>query len=240
MKAMVLAAGVGSRLDPLTATLPKPLVPVVNKPVMEHIVSLLRKHDFTDICANLHYLPENITNYFGDGSKFGVNLTFEMEARLSGDAGGVRACRKFLESGTFIVIMGDLITDADLSSLVKQHKEKKALASIFWSRKYLTLFLRLAIMVSADSFFHLLSRRASAFSDWKLKHTGLTSARSISIVSLICMRFRGWSSSLCRQEARVVSSPVLQEIAQPIWIRIFKLIRTFQLLEIFCSERIPK
>jgi mannose-1-phosphate guanylyltransferase len=130
MKAMVLAAGVGSRLDPLTATLPKPLVPVVNKPVMEHIVSLLRKHDFTDICANLHYLPENITNYFGDGAKFGVNLTFEMEARLSGDAGGVRACRKFLESGTFIVIMGDLITDADLSLLVQQHKEKKALASI--------------------------------------------------------------------------------------------------------------
>jgi mannose-1-phosphate guanylyltransferase/mannose-1-phosphate guanylyltransferase/phosphomannomutase len=130
MKAMVLAAGVGSRLDPLTATLPKPLVPVVNKPVMEHIVSLLRKHDFTDICANLHYLPQNITEYFGDGSKFGVNLTFEMEAQLSGDAGGVRACRKFLQTGTFIVIMGDLITDADLGSLVQQHREKKALASI--------------------------------------------------------------------------------------------------------------
>ncbi len=97
---------------------------------MEHIVSLLRKHDFTNICANLHYLPENITRYFGDGSKFGVNLTFETEARLSGDAGGVRACRKFLESGTFIVIMGDLITDADLSSLVQHHKDKKALASI--------------------------------------------------------------------------------------------------------------
>jgi mannose-1-phosphate guanylyltransferase/mannose-1-phosphate guanylyltransferase/phosphomannomutase len=130
MKAMVLAAGVGSRLDPLTATLPKPLVPVVNKPVMEHIIALLKKHDFTEICANLHYLPQNIIDYFGDGSKFGVNLTFEMEARLSGDAGGVRACRKFLETGTFIVIMGDLITDADLGSLVRKHKEKNALASI--------------------------------------------------------------------------------------------------------------
>ena len=130
MKAMVLAAGVGSRLDPLTSVLPKPLVPVVNKPVMEHILRLLRKHNFTEICANLHYLPQNIREYFGDGSYLGVDLTFQYEAKLSGDAGGVRACRSFLQSDTFIVIMGDLITDADLSSLIAQHKAKKAVASI--------------------------------------------------------------------------------------------------------------
>jgi NDP-sugar pyrophosphorylase family protein len=97
---------------------------------MEHILNMLRQHDFDQVCANLHYLPDKLINYFGDGQKFGVQLYFKIEEKLSGDAGGVRACRKFLEDGTFIVIMGDLVTDADLTSIVRQHKEKKALASI--------------------------------------------------------------------------------------------------------------
>jgi mannose-1-phosphate guanylyltransferase/mannose-1-phosphate guanylyltransferase/phosphomannomutase len=130
MKAMVLAAGVGSRLDPLTASVPKPLVPVVNKPVMEHLLLLLKRHGITDVCANLHYLPEKLKDYFQDGSELGMQIFFEHEENLSGDAGGVRACRKFLEDGTFIVIMGDLITDADLTKLVAEHKRKKAIASI--------------------------------------------------------------------------------------------------------------
>lgn len=130
MKAMVLAAGVGSRLDPLTASVPKPSVPVVNKPVMEHLLLLLKKHGITDVCANLHYLPTRLTEYFQDGSSLGMRIMFQHEAKLSGDAGGVRACRKFLEDGTFIVIMGDLITDADLTKLVEEHKRKKAIASI--------------------------------------------------------------------------------------------------------------
>jgi mannose-1-phosphate guanylyltransferase len=130
MKAMVLAAGVGSRLDPLTASVPKPSVPVVNRPVMEHLLLLLKRHGITDVCANLHYLPEKLTEYFQDGSPLGMQILFEYEEKLSGDAGGVRACRKFLEDGTFIVIMGDLITDADLTMLVAEHKKKKAIASI--------------------------------------------------------------------------------------------------------------
>lgn len=130
MKAMVLAAGVGSRLEPLTTQLPKPIVPVANIPVMEHLLNLLAKHGFNDICANLHYMPEKLTEYFGDGKKFGVNITFRTEEKLSGDAGGVRACREFLQDGTFIVIMGDLIADTDLTAVIKEHKEKKALASI--------------------------------------------------------------------------------------------------------------
>lgn len=129
-KAMVLAAGVGSRLDPLTSQVPKPLVPVANTPVMEHILKLLQRHGFTDVCANLHYLSDKIVEYFGDGSKLGVNLTFKNEPKLTGDAGGVRSCRDFLQTGTFMVIMGDLLTDADLSYIVDMHKSKKALASI--------------------------------------------------------------------------------------------------------------
>ncbi len=130
MKAMVLAAGVGSRLDPLTACLPKPLVPVANFPVMEHLLNLLKAHGFTDVIANLHYLPECLIEYFGDGKKFGTNIQFRVEEKLSGDAGGVRYCRDFLEDGTFIVLMGDLLTDADLSHIVAEHKRKNAIASI--------------------------------------------------------------------------------------------------------------
>ncbi|MBY0547012.1 MAG: NDP-sugar synthase [Candidatus Obscuribacterales bacterium] len=130
MKAMVLAAGVGSRLDPLTTQLPKPLVPVANRPVMEHILLLLKKHGFNDVISNLHYQPEKIESFFGSGSQLGMNLEFRCEKELSGDAGGVRACKDFLGTDTFIVLMGDLLTEADLTTIVSEHKRKKALASI--------------------------------------------------------------------------------------------------------------
>jgi NDP-sugar pyrophosphorylase family protein len=130
MKAMVLAAGVGTRLDPLTTQLPKPLVPVANIPVMQHILNLLLKHGFSDIAANLHYLPQQLIDYFGDGSKFGVKLMLKYEEKLSGDAGGVRACKDFFHNERFLVIMGDLVTDADLTNILKTHVDKKALATI--------------------------------------------------------------------------------------------------------------
>lgn len=127
---MLLAAGVGSRLEPLTTQIPKPLVPIANVPVMEHILRLLKAHGITEVYANLHYLPEKITEYFGTGEELGMKLTFRTEEQLSGDAGGVRAMKEYLSDGTFIVVMGDLLTDADLSTIIKQHKDKKALASI--------------------------------------------------------------------------------------------------------------
>ena len=130
MKAMILAAGVGSRLDPLTTSLPKPLVPVANCPVMEHIIRLLSMNGFTDIICNLHYMPDQIQSYFGDGSKWGINLSYKHEEELSGDAGGVRACRDFLGKETFVVMMGDLVTDCDLSKIVAEHRAKKAIATI--------------------------------------------------------------------------------------------------------------
>src|SRR5271154_2434248 len=122
MRAMVLAAGVGSRLDPLTTQVPKPLVPLANRPVMEHTLALLKAHGIRDVVSNLHHLPEKLTQYFGDGSTLGINLKFHFEPTLSGDAGGVRACRNHLGQDTFLVLMGDLVTDADLSDIVRQHK----------------------------------------------------------------------------------------------------------------------
>lgn len=130
MKAMVLAAGVGSRLDPLTSMVPKPLVPITNVPVMEHIVTLLKKHGYTDLIANLHYLPDQLSSHFGAGDRFGVNIQFRRERELSGDAGGVRACKDFLNDGTFVIVMGDLLTDCDITAIVAEHKRKGALASI--------------------------------------------------------------------------------------------------------------
>lgn len=130
MKAMVLAAGVGSRLDPLTGIVPKPLVPVANLPVVEHIVCLLKQHGFDQIVANLHYMPEKLQEHFKDGGVCNTTIEMRQEEKLSGDAGGVRFCRDFLDGDTFIVLMGDLLTDADLTSIVKQHKAKGAIATI--------------------------------------------------------------------------------------------------------------
>lgn len=130
MKAMILAAGVGSRLDPLTRNLPKPLVPIVNRPVMQHIVELLRKHGFTDIMVNLHYLGDQIAEYFGDGSRFGVSIHYSHEDQLWGDAGSVKRVEDFFKDDTFIVVGGDDLADLDLTRLVKTHRDKRALATI--------------------------------------------------------------------------------------------------------------
>lgn len=130
LKAVVLAAGVGSRLDPLTSQIPKPLVPIANIPVMEHLIKLLAKHNFREVHANLHYMPEKISNYFRDGSDWDIDLKFMHEPKLTGDAGGVRACKQYLRDGTFVVLMGDLLTDANLTKIVAEHKAKGALASI--------------------------------------------------------------------------------------------------------------
>jgi NDP-sugar pyrophosphorylase family protein len=130
MKAMILAAGVGSRLDPLTRNVPKPLVPIVNRPVMEYLVELLKKHGFNEIMVNLHYLGDYIEQYFGDGSKWGVRIYWSKEDQLWGDAGSVKRVEEFFKDDTFIVIGGDDLTDMDLSRLLNTHREKKALSTI--------------------------------------------------------------------------------------------------------------
>lgn len=130
MKAMILAAGVGSRLDPLTRNLPKPLVPIVNRPVMEHIVELLAKHGFNEIMVNLHYLGDQIEAYFGDGSRWNVQIHYSREDQLWGDAGSVKRVEDFFKDDTFLVVGGDDLADVDLTRLVKTHRDKGALATI--------------------------------------------------------------------------------------------------------------
>jgi NDP-sugar pyrophosphorylase family protein len=130
VKALILAAGVGTRLDPLTKSVPKPLVPVGNRPVMEHVLNLLRRHHITEVSANLHYLADMIPQYFNDLPGLGQQLHFVKEEILSGDAGGMRACKRYLQGSTFVVMMGDIITDIDLSFLINRHKRSGAIASI--------------------------------------------------------------------------------------------------------------
>ncbi len=126
---MILAAGVGSRLDPLTRHIPKPMVPIVNRPVMEHIIELLSRHGVTDIMVNLHYLADQIEEHFKDGSKWGVKIKYSKEDRLWGDAGSVKRCEDFFDD-TFLVVGGDDLADIDITRMIRLHKEKKALATI--------------------------------------------------------------------------------------------------------------
>ncbi len=127
---MILAAGVGSRLDPLTRNIPKPMVPIVNKPVMEHIVEMLARNGFKQIMVNLHYLGDQIENYFQDGKKWGVKIHYSKEDQLWGDAGSVKRCEDFFDQDTFVVVGGDDLADIDLTRMLRFHKERKALATI--------------------------------------------------------------------------------------------------------------
>jgi mannose-1-phosphate guanylyltransferase len=124
MRAMVLAAGLGTRLRPLTYEITKPMVPVLDRPVMEHIVELLEKHGFDDVIANLHYFPETISDYFGE------RLSYRVEEELLGTAGGVRACADFFGEDDFLVISGDALTDIDLGALAQRHRDSGGIATL--------------------------------------------------------------------------------------------------------------
>jgi NDP-sugar pyrophosphorylase family protein len=130
MKAMILAAGVGSRLDPLTRNVPKPMVPIVNRPVIEHLIEKLKKSGFDEIVINVHYLGGVIRDYVGDGSKFGVKIHVEQEDQLWGDAGSLKRVEAHFQNETFLVIGGDDISNIDISGLVAFHKDKKATSTI--------------------------------------------------------------------------------------------------------------
>jgi mannose-1-phosphate guanylyltransferase/phosphomannomutase len=134
MKAVVMAGGEGSRLRPLTLHRPKPLVPVVNKPVMQHILELLARHGIRDIVVTLHYLAEEIEEYFGDGSEFGVNLSYTVEDTPLGTAGSVKKAQHLLRDDTFLIISGDALTDVDLTSLVQYHRDQQSMATLCLTR----------------------------------------------------------------------------------------------------------
>ncbi|OPX89668.1 MAG: D-glycero-alpha-D-manno-heptose 1-phosphate guanylyltransferase [Pelotomaculum sp. PtaB.Bin104] len=133
MKAIIMAGGEGSRLRPLTCGRPKPMVPVLNRPVMSHIVELLKEHGITDIGVTLQYMPEAIRDYYASGADYGVNLRYFVEETPLGTAGSVKNAAGFLDE-TFLVISGDALTDLELSRAVEYHKKQGAIATLVLTR----------------------------------------------------------------------------------------------------------
>ncbi|MEM6254190.1 MAG: NDP-sugar synthase [Cyanobacteria bacterium P01_D01_bin.156] len=141
MKAMILAAGKGTRVRPITYTIPKPMIPILQKPVMEFLLELLKQHGFTQIVANVSHLANEIEGYFRDGQRFGVELAYSFEGRITngelvgdalGSAGGMRKIQDFSPffDDTFVVLCGDALIDLDLTEAVRRHKEKGSIATI--------------------------------------------------------------------------------------------------------------
>src|SRR5580704_990081 len=129
MKAVIMAGGEGTRLRPLTSNQPKPMLPMANRPMMEHVVLLLRHHGFTDIVVTVAFMANSIRSYFGDGSELGVRMVYATEETPLGTAGSVLNAREELDE-RFMVISGDVLTDIDLSAVVDFHDQRGAMATI--------------------------------------------------------------------------------------------------------------
>ena len=129
VKALILAAGEGTRLRPLTLTRPKPMVPICDRPLLALTVEQLKSHGITDLAINLHYRPEAITDYFGDGARFGVHITYSHESELLGTAGAAKQLEPFLDE-TFVVVYGDVLTDLDYGQLLDYHRQRRPLLTL--------------------------------------------------------------------------------------------------------------
>ena len=130
MKVFILAAGIGTRLKPLTNNQPKVMIKIGNKPVLEHLLNLCHHYSFNDIIINLHYLPEVITSYFGNGQKFGVKINYSFEKKIMGGAGALKQAEKLLKNDSFFVLNGDVMTNVDLIAIAKFHQEKAGLGCL--------------------------------------------------------------------------------------------------------------
>jgi len=130
MKAFILAAGLGTRLRSLGLDVPKVMVPIGGKPLLEHHLELFQRQGIREFIVNLHYLPEKITGYFGDGSRFGVSITYSHEPELLGTAGAVKKMESELRSGQFIVFYGDNLVRVDFGSLLEFHVARRAEATV--------------------------------------------------------------------------------------------------------------
>ena len=131
MRAMILSAGYGTRLSDLTRETPKPMLLLQERPMLEYIICHLARHGFNKIAINLHFLPEAIQDYFGDGSRFGVELVYSYEPELLGTAGGIKNMEDFLGAGeAFMVHYGDVLTDQDFTAMLHFHRKRKALATL--------------------------------------------------------------------------------------------------------------
>lgn len=131
MKAIIVAGGKGERLRPLTDIIPKPMIDVAGKPILEYIINLFKKNGITDLIISICYLPEKVTKYFGNGNKFGVNIEYiyEKEDSPLGTAGNISTAKSYIDS-TFIVTYADILRDLNIKDMIKFHEDKKAIATL--------------------------------------------------------------------------------------------------------------
>ncbi|MGZ6826944.1 MAG: sugar phosphate nucleotidyltransferase, partial [Mycobacteriales bacterium] len=134
MRAVVMAGGEGTRLRPMTANQPKPLLPVVNKPIMEHVLRLLKRHGFDETVVTVQFLASLVRTYFGDGDELGMHLSYATEETPLGTAGSVLNAQDALRDDSFLVISGDALTDIDLGAVVAAHREQGALVTVCLKR----------------------------------------------------------------------------------------------------------
>lgn len=151
MKAVIMAGGEGTRLRPVTGAVPKPMVPLLGRPMLEHIILLLKKHGFTDICAALKYRAEDIQQHFLDGRKLGVNLQYRVEKTALGTAGGVKNCADFYGDDDFLVISGDAACDLDLAALMRAHRARHAAVTLALHKSCTPLSYGLAVTDSENN-----------------------------------------------------------------------------------------
>jgi mannose-1-phosphate guanylyltransferase / phosphomannomutase len=130
MKAVVMAGGEGTRLRPLTSNRPKPLVPILNKPCMQHSIELLKRYGVDEIIVTLYYLADEIEGYFGDGSELGVKLIYTIEDSPLGTAGSVKQAEEYLKDDAFIIVSGDALTDLNVEKALEYHRAKKSMATL--------------------------------------------------------------------------------------------------------------
>jgi len=130
LKAMVLAAGAGTRLRPLSHQTPKPMVPVANRPVLHHVLANLARHGIRDVMLNLHAHPDQVRAYCGDGSRFGLRLRYSMEPKLLGTAGAVKKAENFLKDAPFIIMSGDGLSDIDITRFYRFHRRRRSFATM--------------------------------------------------------------------------------------------------------------
>jgi NDP-sugar pyrophosphorylase family protein len=130
MKAMILAAGLGTRLRPLTDNLPKPLLPLEGRPLIEYTLLLLRRYGLTDVIINLHYQGEKIMQTLGDGSRWGMKIRYSEEPRILGTAGGIKKVEALLSEGPFLIINSDILVEINLDRVIELHQRKKAAATL--------------------------------------------------------------------------------------------------------------
>ena len=151
MKAILLAGGQGTRLKAVTGDLPKPLVPLLGRPLAEHILRLLSRHSYTEVCAALRYRPEDVMKALGDGSGLGVRLEYRREEKELGTAGAVKNCADFIGGEDVLVISGDAACDLDLGELMRRHRERDAAVTLALHRDASPLRFGLAVTDENDA-----------------------------------------------------------------------------------------